>query len=123
MVQVDDSLNDWLHPLALQILRDVLKGLLALHAINMVHRDIKSHNVLVERAGDGSFLAKVRSAHHTGGRGGLGPSPKAHSGVGVAAQSFRHVLVERAGVGSFLAKVGGSNAESAQSSSKALSQV
>ena len=43
----------------LTILEDVLHGLLAMHNVNLVHRDIKSHNILIQANEKGTFFAKV----------------------------------------------------------------
>lgn len=45
--------------LAKRITADVADGLAYIHAFNMIHRDIKPHNILVVRHGDDGMVAKL----------------------------------------------------------------
>jgi eukaryotic-like serine/threonine-protein kinase len=45
--------------LALEIMAQVAAGLAAVHEQNLVHRDIKSSNILVRLKDDGSITAKI----------------------------------------------------------------
>jgi serine/threonine protein kinase len=67
-VQTGRSLTVWIWLLYSQLLRDVLQGLIAMHTVNMVHRDIKSHNVLIQASQGGGYTAKVRGKAMSRGR-------------------------------------------------------
>lgn len=68
-MQTGRSLTVWIWLSYSQLLRDVLQGLIAMHTVNMVHRDIKSHNVLIQACQGGGYTAKVRGKSHVEGKG------------------------------------------------------